>query len=153
MNDLNTHADLNILPLVSYNMLIGIDWLEKHIVMLNCYDKTFTCIDDTRNTIKVKEILIKVMIREIYALQMETFVCKGCKVFVVYVMDDKNNDKKLKIEGIAILKEIKDIFSEEVLGLPLKREIEFIIDMILGAVPASKVPHRMNIIKITELKS
>ena len=54
MNDFNTHADLNISPLSSYDMLTGMDWIRKHRVMLNCYDKMFTCIDATRNTIKVK---------------------------------------------------------------------------------------------------
>ena len=62
MNYLNMHVDMNILPLGSYDMLIGMDWLEKHRVILNCYDKTFTCIDDTGNTIKVKGIPRKVMI-------------------------------------------------------------------------------------------
>ena len=41
MNDFITHANLNILPLGSYDLLIGMDWLEKHKVMLNCFDKTF----------------------------------------------------------------------------------------------------------------
>ena len=54
MNDFITHADHNILPLGSYDMLIGMDWLEKHRVILNFFDKTFTCIDDTGDTIKVK---------------------------------------------------------------------------------------------------
>ena len=42
MNDFNMHVDMNILPLGSYDMVIGMDWLENHRVMLNCYDKTFT---------------------------------------------------------------------------------------------------------------
>ena len=63
MNELNTHVDLNILPLGSYDLLIGIDWLEKQRVMLNCYDKIFTCMDDNGNTIKVKAIPRKVTIR------------------------------------------------------------------------------------------
>ena len=54
MNDFITHADLNILPLGSYDLLIGMDCLEEHKVVLNCFDKTFTCIDHTRYTIKVK---------------------------------------------------------------------------------------------------
>ena len=62
-------------------MLIGMDWLEKHRVMLNCYDKTFACIDDTGNTTKVKGIPRKVTIRQISALQMKRYVCKGCKLF------------------------------------------------------------------------
>ena len=60
MNDLITHADLNISPLGSYDMLIGMDWLEKDQVMLNCFDKTFTCTDDNGNTVKVKGIPKKV---------------------------------------------------------------------------------------------
>ena len=117
--------------------------------MSNCYDKIFTSMDYTGNTIKVKRILRKVTIREISSLQMKIFVCKGCKVFVVYVMDDKDNDNKLKIEDIPILKYFKDIFSEEVPGLPLKRDIELTINLILGAIPTSKDPYRMNLIKIT----
>ena len=61
MNELNTHVDLNILPLGSSDLLIGMDWLEKHRVILNCYDKTFTCFDDNGNT-----IIVKVFPRKVY---------------------------------------------------------------------------------------
>ena len=63
MNELNTHADLNILPLGSYDLLIGMDWLEKHRVIPNYYDQTFTCMDYNGNTIKVKRIPRKVTIK------------------------------------------------------------------------------------------
>ena len=56
INELNTHVDLNILPLGSYDLLIGMDQLEKDRVVLNCYDKTFTCWDDNGNIINVKGI-------------------------------------------------------------------------------------------------
>ena len=94
MNDFNKHVDLNILPLGSYDMLIGMDWLEKHRLMLNCFHKTFTCIDDTGNNIKVKGIPRKVMIIEISTIQIERSVHKGCKLLVVYVMDYKDNNNK-----------------------------------------------------------
>ena len=42
---------------------------------------------------------------------------------------------------------------EEILGLPLKRELEFTIEMVPGAVPSSKSPYRMNILELNELKS
>ena len=153
MNYFNTHADLNILPLGSYDMLIGMDWIEKHKLMLNCFHKTFTCIDDTKNTIKVKGIPIKVTIRDISSLQMEISVRKGCKVFVFYVVDDKDNENKLTIEDIPILKDFKDSFPKEVPVLPPKRDINFIIDMILEVVPGSKDPYKINIIEFTEQKS
>ena len=37
---------LNVLQLGSYDVLIGMDWMEKHQVILNCFQKTFTCLND-----------------------------------------------------------------------------------------------------------
>ena len=45
MDGLVTYADLNVLPLGSHNVLIGMDWLEANRVKLDCYNKTFECID------------------------------------------------------------------------------------------------------------
>ena len=41
MNGLVTCVYLNVLPLVSYDVLIGMDWLEAHKVKLDCYNKDF----------------------------------------------------------------------------------------------------------------
>jgi hypothetical protein len=38
--------DLNVLPLGSYDLLIGMDWMEKHSVVVNYCNKTFNCLDD-----------------------------------------------------------------------------------------------------------
>jgi predicted aspartyl protease len=46
MNGLSTKVDVNIILLGSYDFLIGMDWLEKHHVVLDCYNKTITCIDE-----------------------------------------------------------------------------------------------------------
>ena len=37
-----TKLNLNILPLGSYNIIIGMDWLEKHKEILDCYEKSLT---------------------------------------------------------------------------------------------------------------
>ena len=61
------------------------------------------------------------------------------------------NDNKLKLEYIPVLKEFEDIFPEEVPGLPLKRDIDFTINLIPEAVPTSKNHYQMNIIELTKL--
>ena len=43
MDGLITYAYQNVLPLGSYDVLIGMDWLEAHRVKLDCYNKTFEC--------------------------------------------------------------------------------------------------------------
>ena len=71
-------------------------------------------------------------------------------MFDVYIINENKN--KLKLEYVRILKEFEDIFLEEVHGLPPKRYIDFTIDLIPGAVLASKSHYRINIIEIIELK-
>ena len=68
--------NVNILPLGSYDMLIGMDWIEEHKVLINYFDKTFTCIGNNGNNIKVKGIPRKVTIREISSLQMKRSIRK-----------------------------------------------------------------------------
>jgi hypothetical protein len=35
----NTKTNLNILPLGSYDVIIRMDWLERHKALLDCYEK------------------------------------------------------------------------------------------------------------------
>ena len=56
MNGLVTCVDLNVLPLGSYDDLIGMDWLEPHRVNIDCYNKNFECMDEEGNPIAVRGI-------------------------------------------------------------------------------------------------
>jgi hypothetical protein len=46
MNGLSTKDELNVLPLGSYDCLIGMDWLDQHHAILDCRNKAFTCLDE-----------------------------------------------------------------------------------------------------------
>ena len=45
-NGLSTKVDVKIIPFGSYDCLIDMDWLEKHHVVLDRYNKTITCFDE-----------------------------------------------------------------------------------------------------------
>jgi predicted aspartyl protease len=68
INGLNTREDLNILPLGSYDYLIGMDWLEPHHTLLDFHNKESTCLDEEGNQRKVHAIPMVVSVREISAL-------------------------------------------------------------------------------------
>jgi len=67
MNEFKTHVKLKVLPLGSYDVLIGMDWLEKHTILLNYFERTFTCVDEKGETVMVKGIPTKVSVRKISA--------------------------------------------------------------------------------------
>jgi hypothetical protein len=46
LNGVNTNVDINIIPLGFYDIIIGMDWLDKHHVILDCHNKIFTCLDE-----------------------------------------------------------------------------------------------------------
>ena len=122
MSQLKTQVKLNVLPLGYYDVLIGMDWLAKHQVILNCFQKTFTCLSDKGERITVKAIPRKVSVRRISALQMKKVVRKCCKVFVVHIINNEHLDKedKLKFDDIPILQDFSDVFPEKITGLPPK---------------------------------
>jgi hypothetical protein len=64
MNGLSTKAELNILPLGSYECLIGMDWLDQHHAILDCRNKEFTYLDEEGNWRTVQGIARAVAIRK-----------------------------------------------------------------------------------------
>jgi len=56
------------------------------------------------------------------------------------------------VAEIPVVCEFLDVFQEDLPRLPLDRDIEFIIDLILGTAPISRRPYRMQPNKLAELK-
>jgi hypothetical protein len=111
MNGLCTKVDLNIIPVGSYDCLIGMDWLDEHHVVMDCYNKDFTCLDEQGNLRLVQGIPRVVSIKEISALQLEKSYMKGCHVFATH-MEEKPKDKVPSVEYCVVLKEFEDVFKE-----------------------------------------
>ena len=55
-------------------------------------------------------------------------------------------------ENIQVVCEFLDFFPYDLPGIPPKREIEFIIELLPGTAPISKRPYRMTANELVELK-
>jgi hypothetical protein len=150
MNGLNTVVDVNIIPLGSYDCLIGMDWLEKHHVFLDYYNKKITCIDEEGKQGKVQSIPKVVVVREIPAMQLKKSLRKGCHIFAAH-MEEEVKDKVASIENHLILRDSEYVFGK-ILGFPPKRDIDFSIDLVPGFSLVSKTPYRMGTLELKEWK-
>ena len=56
------------------------------------------------------------------------------------------------VEMVPIVREYRDVFPEDPLGLPFEREVEFGIDLLPGTAPISKNPYHMAPVELSELK-
>jgi hypothetical protein len=75
---------------------------------------------------------------------------KGCKLYAILALNEKG-----VVEGpehVPVVKEIADVFPEELSGMPPKRELEFTIDLKLGTEPIERTPYRMLTSELQESK-
>jgi hypothetical protein len=142
MNGLCKKYHLNITPLVLYDYLIGMDWLDVNHAILECYKKAFTFLDEEGNLRSVQGIPRDVTIREVSTLELKKRYRKECQVFATH-MEEAPKDKVPSVEDCAILKEYDDVF-KEILGLPPKRDIDLSINMMPRETHVSKTPYRMS---------
>ena len=119
--------------------------------MLDCLYKSILCSDSQGNQVKVQGIPKKVPVRQISALQAKRCVRKGCNLFALNIRD-VDSDREKCIEEFPILEKFKDMFLEEILGLPPKQDLEFSIKLTRGSFLASKAPYHMSALKLVELK-
>jgi hypothetical protein len=82
---------------------------------------------------------------------MRKYCRKGCPLYVIQVLESVEDDKP-SLQDHPTLREYRDVFPEEVSGLPPRRDIDFSIELALGAVPVSRTPYRMSTPELVELK-
>ncbi|GJR88893.1 hypothetical protein Tco_0212904 [Tanacetum coccineum] len=63
------------------------------------------------------------------------------ETLIIRVMEKKSDEKRL--EDIPVIKKFPEVFPEDLPGLPPVRQVEFQIDLILGAAPIARAPYRL----------
>jgi hypothetical protein len=56
------------------------------------------------------------------------------------------------LEDIKVVCDFRDVFPDDLSGMPPDRDIEFVIDLLPGTTPISKRPYRMSSDQLLELK-
>ena len=73
----------------------------------------------------------------------------GCEGYIVIITEDKQSQG---VEEIPFVCEFPDVFTEEIPGLSLVREIEFTIELTPGTASISIAPYRMALVELGKLK-
>ncbi|GJX30661.1 putative reverse transcriptase domain-containing protein [Tanacetum coccineum] len=122
-------ADLLPTRLGSFDVIIGMDWLAYHRALIDCYEKI------------VRIPLPNGKILEVQGERPE----KDIRSLACIKADEK------KLDDIRVVRDFPEVFPDDLLGLPLVREIEFRIDLIPGASPTVRSPYRLASSEMLEL--
>ncbi|GJU02458.1 putative reverse transcriptase domain-containing protein [Tanacetum coccineum] len=115
----------------SFDIIIGMDWLAYHRALIDYYEKIIRIPLPNGKILEVQGERPEKDLRSLACIKA---------------------DKK-KIDDIRIVRDFLEVFPDDLLGLPLVREIEFRIDLILGASPVVRSPYRLAPSEMLELSN
>ena len=121
--------NLIVLPRLAIDVILGMKWMSGHGVLIDTSTRT-------------------IMLRE----------PKGDGAFLVPLprsFDLQNLSCSIQTTtlcDIPIVCKFPDVFLDELPGLPLDRDVEFKIELVLGTAPISRIPYRMPPNELAKLK-
>jgi hypothetical protein len=125
--------NLIVLESKGIDIILGIDWLGKHKVLIDCTKKSVKL-----TTLDGKEL---------------EFVAES----VVTAKGIDNHAKINQLDAslgseVAVVNKFPDVFPEELSGMAPDRDIEFVIELKPDTAPIYKTPFRMTTPELVELK-
>ena len=121
----------------AYDLIVGMDWLESHRALVDCYKKKVFCNNDFGEPVVIEGCKRDISLHFIAAAKVKKCIRKGCRSYAVEAM----NDSSSTYEGLhPILSEFADVFPPDLPGLPPAREFDFSIPLKPGAEPISQTP-------------
>ena len=143
-------GDLIELSFREFDVILGMDWFSRHQAIVDCRMKRVTLRTPNEDEVTFIGERSNNLSNVIFAATARTMVRKGCEAYLAYVIDTVK--ARLSVSDIPTVSDFSDVFPEELPGLPPHREIEFAIDVVPGATPASITPYRMAPLELKELK-
>ena len=143
-------GDLIELSFREFDVILGMDWLSRHQAIVDCRMKRVTLRTSNEDEITFIDKRSNHLSNVISAATVRKMVRKGCEAYLAYVIDTVK--ARPSVSDIPTVSDFSVVFSEEFLGLPPQREIEFVINIVPGATLASITPYRMDPLELKELK-
>ena len=75
---------------------------------------------------------------------------KGCETFFALILNSKRG--QVDVEKIPVVREFPDVFLEELLSIPLEREVDLSIEIVPRTASISRASYRMAPFELKELR-
>ena len=131
-------ADLIVLGILDFDIVLGMDRLSRHRATLDCYKKEVRLVRLEEPGVIFWGIKREIAPSLINAMTAWKMLWKGCQSYLTFVVDKRQEGTRL--EDILIVKEFPNVFPDDISDLPPDRAIEFVIELVPGTEPISIPP-------------
>jgi hypothetical protein len=122
-----------VLELMGIDVILGMDWLGKHKVLIDCAKKSVKLTTPDEKELEFEAELV--------------VTAKGIANHAKINQLDASQGSK-----VPVVNQFHDVFPEELLGMPPDRDIEFVIELKPGTTPIYKTAFRMTTPELAKLK-
>ncbi len=126
-------------------------WLSPYYVVLNCNTKSVTLEIPDREKLEWEGVYKPKQAKIISSIRARKLVGQGCLAYLAHIRDVEVEAPS--IESIPVVSEFREVFPNDLPGMPLDRDIDFCIDLEPGTRPISIPPYRMAPAELRELKA
>ncbi|CAA2959116.1 Hypothetical predicted protein, partial [Olea europaea subsp. europaea] len=144
-------VDLIPLTIKDFDVILGMDWLSKNYATIYCTERIVVFRRPSEEEFRFVGTEVNTSSRVVSTTQAERMSRKELDQRFLVAMTDIKQDK-LSIEDVPIVRHYKDVFPEDLRGVPPDKQVEFTIDLVPGATPISKALYRMAPLELQELK-
>ncbi len=143
--------DLVVIPIRELDVVLGMDWLTNDHAVIDCEKHQVRLHEPgfpEHVYLACKSTFFSTFI---FASRARRLLKVGCVAYMASV--DIVSWPSTTLSDVPIVRDFLDIFSEELPGLPPKREIEFSVELISGTQPITKALYWMAFAELKELKA
>ncbi|GJW81552.1 putative reverse transcriptase domain-containing protein [Tanacetum coccineum] len=134
---------IDLIPTVSgaFDIVIGMDWLDKYNANILCSQKLVRVVNPQGREIIIYGDKRKGEFKLCSMMKARKYLSRGCQAYMAHVID--TNFEKKSGKEVPVVNEFLNVFPEDLLGIPPERQVEFRIDLIPGATPIAKTLYRL----------
>ncbi|XP_042400862.1 uncharacterized protein LOC121990874 [Zingiber officinale] len=143
-------VDLQVLQMVEFDIILGMDWLAMNHATVDCGTRVVTFRPPGLPSL-VFFGTESDGIAVISAMQARRLLAQGCQGYLLSMVKS-GSDVLPQLSNVSIVREFPDVFLDELPDLPPNRQVEFTIELVPGTSPVSKTPYRMAPKELEELK-
>ncbi|XP_073056885.1 uncharacterized protein [Primulina eburnea] len=120
VNERILFADLIVIPMIEFDVILGMDWLSSYRAVIDCVEKMvrFPTEEGDINVFKGSGTSLGTSF--ISCLKVNKMLVKGCHGFLTSVMD-VSKEYNVDVNDIDVVREYSDVFADDVPGLPPDR--------------------------------